>query len=231
LSEKGPILVVSPHPDDAAFFMGGTLATRLREGHRVDLWCMSGGERGTVLSFLSSARKSLAALRSAELRAGSPAGANLRLREFAWPDGCVRIEQSEIAELDRAHAELGSPEYVEVFLPEYDRRHALFRHRDHLCCGEGLRTWIRAQPWGAGAILRYYHSKAGDYRVAVSDEVHRDALTALRKHRSQYGVSAFPPALLVVGEYLRERWLRREGFAIGAARAESFRTEANSTLV
>ena len=41
-------LVVEPHPDDLAFFCGGTVAKLIAEGHEVETLVMTDGEQGTL---------------------------------------------------------------------------------------------------------------------------------------------------------------------------------------
>ncbi len=48
------ILVVEAHPDDAAFFMGGTIAKLANEGHTIINLCSTYGEKGTLDSTQTS---------------------------------------------------------------------------------------------------------------------------------------------------------------------------------
>ena len=41
-------LVVEPHPDDLAFFCGGTVAKLIAEGHRGETLVVTEGEQGTL---------------------------------------------------------------------------------------------------------------------------------------------------------------------------------------
>lgn len=48
MTKKLKLLVIDPHPDDEAFFFGGTLVKYSREGVEVYLLVLSNGEKGTV---------------------------------------------------------------------------------------------------------------------------------------------------------------------------------------
>jgi LmbE family N-acetylglucosaminyl deacetylase len=61
-------LVVEPHPDDLAFFCGGTVAKLISEGHEVETLVVTDGEQGTLNRAYDTDRK-LAAVMREEQRA------------------------------------------------------------------------------------------------------------------------------------------------------------------
>ena len=61
-------LVVEPHPDDLAFFCGGTVAKLIAEGHEVETLVVTDGEQGTLKRSYDTDQK-LAAVMREEQRA------------------------------------------------------------------------------------------------------------------------------------------------------------------
>ncbi len=220
------VLVVAPHPDDAVYFMGGTLLKTLESGVLVDLWCMSGGERGGILSFLGRFRNSLLKKRSAELRAGLASFPNIRIREFFFPDGSLHVEEAQFPLLDQNHTESGTPSYSEIYLPEAEPEKSLFLHPDHLRCGSGMQEWLVQRGYAKGARLLYYHSKVADHFEMLDEHDCARVDRLIRHHESQYSWTAWPPFLLHFGEKIRRRWLRKQGKRGRGKFAESFRVKA-----
>lgn len=69
------LLVFSPHPDDAEFFAGGTIAGMARDGAEVTIVVVSDGRRGSFLmgsDDLAARRREEAARGAAALGAGAP---------------------------------------------------------------------------------------------------------------------------------------------------------------
>jgi LmbE family N-acetylglucosaminyl deacetylase len=85
MQETLRILVVFPHPDDAAFFAAGTLARWVSEGHHVTAVCCTSGNLGTLRS--DQTPQQVAEAREKELRA---ANRRLGIQEtvvLGLPDG------------------------------------------------------------------------------------------------------------------------------------------------
>jgi LmbE family N-acetylglucosaminyl deacetylase len=59
-------LVVEPHPDDLAFFCGGTVARLIAEGHQVETLVVTDGEQGTLDRSYDSDEKLAAVMRDEE---------------------------------------------------------------------------------------------------------------------------------------------------------------------
>jgi len=59
-------LVVEPHPDDLAFFCGGTVAKLISEGHEVHTLVVTDGEQGTLDLSYDTDRKLAAVMRQEE---------------------------------------------------------------------------------------------------------------------------------------------------------------------
>lgn len=65
--DRRSILAVFAHPDDETFLVGGTLAHYARQGVRVELLCLTWGEKGSPEKLGDSGERKLARVRQAEL--------------------------------------------------------------------------------------------------------------------------------------------------------------------
>jgi len=79
------ILVIFPHPDDAALNAGGTLARWAGEGHAVTSLCCTSGNLGTLRR--DQSRDELAAQRAAELEAANKVMGIASAPCLNFPDG------------------------------------------------------------------------------------------------------------------------------------------------
>lgn len=79
------VLVVFPHPDDAAFFAAGTLARWVAEGHQVTSLCCTSGNLGTMRS--DQTQQQVAEIREKELRAANKVLGIHETVTLGYPDG------------------------------------------------------------------------------------------------------------------------------------------------
>lgn len=93
MAEKLRILVVFPHPDDAAFYVAGTLARWIAEGHRVTCVCCTSGNLGTLDR--TQTKEEVAQARERELRAANDALGVAETMMLGYPDGGF-IEAGEL---------------------------------------------------------------------------------------------------------------------------------------
>ena len=85
MAEPLHILVVFPHPDDAAFFAAGTLACWVAEGHHVTAVCVTSGNLGTLRPDQTPAE--VAGIREMELRAANTVLGLHETVTLDYPDG------------------------------------------------------------------------------------------------------------------------------------------------
>jgi N-acetylglucosamine malate deacetylase 1 len=217
------VLVFSPHPDDVELFMGGTLLKHVAEGSAVRVVMMTRGEKGSLLSLLGKTRQeALKRVRDAELKERYLRLPTVELWHFDLPDRGVRETPSTVARTLACVREF-APDVI--YLPESEASASLYTHRDHLATGrivEAARGQHSPPP-----RLRYFHSKAPDVFVDVSD-FQAENLNALRCYRSQYRATAGPPFLLHLLE--RELVRRTQDYGSQAATrfAEGFREVAGN---
>ena len=128
MEQMTPVLVITPHPDDAEGGAGGTIARWARQGRKVVLVVCTNGDKGT--SDRSMKPEDLARLREEEQR---QAAAVLGISEVVFlrfPDQGLE-DCSEFREKLVRQIRLHRPETV-VTIDPYRR---YIRHRDHFVCG------------------------------------------------------------------------------------------------
>lgn len=128
MQDLSPVLVVTPHPDDAEGGAGGTIARWTRQGRKVVLVVCTNGDKGTSDRTLKPA--DLARIREEEQR---QAAAVLGITEVVFlrlPDqgleDCTEFREKLVRQI-RTHR----PGTV-VTMDPYRR---YIRHRDHAVCG------------------------------------------------------------------------------------------------
>ena len=89
-------LVVEPHPDDLAFFCGGTVAKLIAEGHEVETLVMTDGEQGTLNRSYDTDDKLAAVMREEQRAACEVLG--LDPLYVANEGKCLAIVAKEVAD-------------------------------------------------------------------------------------------------------------------------------------
>ncbi len=123
-----PVLVVTPHPDDAESGAGGTIARWTKQGRKIVLAVCTNGDKGT--SDRSVKPADLAALREEEQRKAANVLGVAEVVFLRLPDQGLE-ETSEFREMLVRQIRTHKPETVVTVDPH--RRY--IRHRDHFVCG------------------------------------------------------------------------------------------------
>lgn len=206
------ILVISAHPDDADFVIGGTVAAWTRAGREVTYVCCTDGDKGGHDPNLPPAK--LAETRQREQR---EAARRLGVRDvifLGYEDGVLEPTLALRRDLVRVIRQL-RPEAVVCQDPS--RRWSgpqYINHPDHIAAGEASLAavypaaemrWtfpeLLAEGWEPHTVLDVYLFGTGepDYWVDITDSIDTK-IDALQAHESQVG--GFP-----VDELIR-RWSR-----------------------
>lgn len=123
-----PVLVVSPHPDDAEGGAGGSIATWVRKGRKVVLVVCTNGDKGTSDPHMKP--ETLVRIREEEQRQAAVALGIAEVVFLRHPDqgleDCSTFREQLVRQI-RTHR----PGTVVTVDPE--RRY--IRHRDHYICG------------------------------------------------------------------------------------------------
>lgn len=128
MEQMTPVLVVTPHPDDAEGGAGGTIARWTRQGRKVVLVVCTNGDKGT--SDRSMKPADIARLREEEQRQAAAALGISEVVFLRFPDqgleDCTEFREKLVRQI-RLHR----PGTV-VTIDPYRR---YIRHRDHFMCG------------------------------------------------------------------------------------------------
>ncbi len=223
------VLVVTPHPDDAEVWCGGTVARWARLGAAVHYVLCTDGGRGADRPGVTS--QELAATRQQEqLEAARLLGVK-DVALLRHPDGELEDNAAFRKELVR-QVRLVRPEVV--LCPEPYRRNLAW-HRDHRIAGQVALDAVfpyardhlhfaelwreeKLEPHKTGTIL-FWGTELPDTFIDITDAIDQK-LKALQSHRSQ--MAHRPPA--EVADLVRER--AKEAAAAagnGCQYAEAFR--------
>ena len=128
MEQMTPVLVVTPHPDDAEGGAGGTIARWTKQGRKVVLVVCTNGDKGT--SDRNVKPEDLARLRAEEQRQAAEVLGIAEVVFLRFPDqgleDCTEFREKLVRQI-RIH----QPETV-VTIDPYRR---YIRHRDHEMCG------------------------------------------------------------------------------------------------
>jgi LmbE family N-acetylglucosaminyl deacetylase len=170
------VLIVTAHPDDSEFYLGGTLLRLAEAGARLHLIVAMDGAKG----YYPLARPAaLSRLRRQEQRT---AAAQWRAEEvlfLAHHDGRLCRSETLVGQIEGELRRI-VPEYVLLFEHRWPHRVA---HQDHLRAGEA--TFAAMQRAGIGAWALHFATRAPNLRVDVSPWWER-RLALLEYHPSQW---------------------------------------------
>ncbi len=177
LYEKGKrVLIVTAHPDDEAFYLGGTLHKLKASGAETTLIVLTDGDKGYYPFFDS---ESLAKTRQRETRA---AAAQVEIHDVVflrYPDGRLSFEQEAIGKV-AAEIKRRNPDIIIAYEPEYWPR---VGHRDHRVGGEIARAAMKRTGFQGWSL--YFHTLAPNTFADVGREW-ADAQNLLTVHASQF---------------------------------------------
>ena len=221
------VLVVTPHPDDAELWCGGTLAQWIGQGTEVYFVLCTDGSRGSSQPDVTPPE--LAAIREREQRAAANLLGVKGLLPLRYPDGELEDTAQFRKELVR---EIRRVKPTVVLTTEPYRRHqpwhrdhriagqvaldAVFPYaRDHLHFGELWRE-EGLEPHNTGTIL-FWGTELPDTFSDIGAAL-ETKLAAVQAHRSQV---AEHPDRDVVAEVMQRA--REAGALAGCEYAEAFR--------
>ena len=221
------VLVVTPHPDDAEIWCGGTLARWIDQGAQVTYVVCTDGGKGTDKPGISA--EELAAIRAREQSAAADMLGVKEIVKLDYPDGELEdtgeIRKQLVRQIRRVRPEvvMVTEPYVRGMVWHRDHRvagqvalDAVFPYaRDHLHFGE-LWSEEGLEPHKTGTILFWGTEKADTFiDIGETMEV---KLAAVQAHKSQ--VSDHPEREVIDYVYQRARDAGAEG---GFEYAEAFR--------
>lgn len=202
--EHRRVLAVVAHPDDADWWIAGTLRRFVEGGAEVMLVVASNGEKGPN----RTGAQNLAEARKEEQRAAQRVVGYQHLVFLELPDREV-VRQAELAPRIGEIAR----EFKPTLLITFDPRHPElpYLHPDHEGVGRVVREWWIRE--GEGVAIAFFHSRRPNAAVDITD-VYEWKREALQQHRTQ--------GLGGAGSFNRAAHARN-GRRVGVPLAELFR--------
>lgn len=221
MSEHLDVLAISAHPDDVEIACGGTLALLARQGLRVGVLHLTGGEmgtRGTPEERRQEAEAAAAALGAASLQYLDCGDGGLRTTA-AEEDALIEVLRQRRPELVLGPAPSDRH-------PDHGRAHGLVRDA---CFYAGLARRSQGEAHRPAAVYSYMQHDpfTPSFVVDVSAvwDVKMAALAAYRSQLFQAGETRDEPATKVASRAYREAIVGRArhfGLMIGAEFGEPF---------
>lgn len=207
-SKEARIALVVAHPDDAEFYLGGSLLRLHRAGATIRVFCLTDGDKGYYPPGFTDVAANRRVRRVEQTTASAKYGAQVEY--FALPDG--RLQDSpEVRERLLAALTAFRPEWILAFDPEFPPR---IQHSDHLAAGR-IAEAIAPRVPGARWLLRY-STRGGEFAIDTSEQWD-EKWALLMVHASQFSGKRERIEGLVRGR--DEAGGRRFGYAL----AEPFR--------
>jgi LmbE family N-acetylglucosaminyl deacetylase len=201
------ILVVTAHPDDTEFYLGGILTRFAKSGADVEEVVCTDGDKSYYLWQNSG---QLRTIRRAEQWASAQASHVHKVTFLAYPDGRLFPNEDVVVRL-RQEIDRFKPEYLIAFDGDYPPRRY---HRDHTNSGIAA---FRAVQGTATEWALLFASHAPNYTVDISDQWERQK-QLLAIHKSQFSGEHLEMIINTV-----EDTAITDGDRIGVTYGESFR--------
>lgn len=201
------VLVVTGHPDDSEFYLGGTLLRLAESGAVIRLVAMTDGDKAY---YPFGVEAGLTETRREEQRRAAQVW-NGDVVFLGFMDGRLPVSDETVESL-RQQIQAFGPDFVLAQDPLYRPRTT---HSDHIDAG---RNALRAvERWGRPCKVLLFNTRAPNCYVDVQ-KYWFGKLDLLAIHESQF----HGDRLLRISSYLADRALR-DGEAAGQGMSESFR--------
>ena len=175
-SGKPKVLIVTAHPDDSSFYIGGLL-TRLSYAHAEihQIICTDGDKGYYPFEDWQANRR----VRRKEALAEARAWGGRDILFLGQPDGRLRADSEVVARIADMIRNV-RPDYLICFDSEYPSR---MSHQDHRRSGEA--AWLAVMETGIPKWVMMFQTNAPNYVADITDEW--DAQQDLLKiHKSQF---------------------------------------------
>ncbi len=202
------IVIITAHPDDAEFYIGGLLTRLGQSGARMTLIVCTDGDKGYYL-WEDAARNRR--VRQAEQRDAARLYPIPDVKFLSYPDGRL-FANSDVVDRLAAILQRVQPDYIIGFDYDCSKR---FNHRDHRNAGDACEKAVRQA--GVGRWLLRFNTLAPNWAVDVTSEWPRKR-ELLAVHASQFNGKRFDQVLNLVSGSARS-----DGKLLGVQYAEGLR--------
>jgi len=208
-SEGTKVLVITAHPDDSEFYIGGTLAKLRDSGADLRQIIVTDGDKAYYGLLTDVAQNRVVRRQEALVAARSWGATDLLI--LGYPDGRLRVDSKLVARI-RLEIDKFKPDYVLSFDFEFPQR---MSHRDHRRTGEAVAKAL-VEPSSALWLLRF--STAHPNFVVDMTDYWPEKKEMLKIHKSQfYGDRLEGVTNMVEGRAVED------GGRIGTTYGEGFR--------
>ena len=160
------LLGVFAHPDDEVFCAGGTMARAAEAGAEVMIVSATRGEQGRIRDPVAATRRTLGAVREAELCAAAAELGVQQVQVLAYPDGALQHHRAtlgaEIVDIMRQF----DPDTVVTFGADGG-----YGHPDHVAISSLTTQAFRAMVRGHNGGRRLYHAVFPPRRTSMAEEL------------------------------------------------------------
>jgi LmbE family N-acetylglucosaminyl deacetylase len=169
--DEGPgsarrLLGVFAHPDDEVFCAGGTMARAADAGAAVMIVSATRGEQGQIRDPAAATRRTLGAVRAAELREAAAELGVHRVRVLAYPDGTLQHHRSSLGAAITGIMRQFDPDAVITFGADGG-----YGHPDHVAIAGLTTEAFRALARDHNRGQRLYHAVFPPRRTCMAEEL------------------------------------------------------------
>jgi LmbE family N-acetylglucosaminyl deacetylase len=208
LFSKGTkVAIVTAHPDDAEFYLGGTLTRLGQAGAVITLIVCTNGDK-SFYPWEDGAK--LGKIRQGEQEAAYNRWHGSRLIFLGYPDGRLH-PNDDVKERVLEQLRIAEPDYILAFDPDYPPR---LSHGDHRAAGEVVKAIVHET---SAKWLLMFQTIAANYTVDISRNW-QDKKELLALHASQFSGNK-----LNLVTNLVEDMADKDGARISAAYGEGLR--------
>lgn len=202
------VLVVSAHPDDSEFYIGGLLS-QLGKTAQIHQVICTDGDKGYYGPFTNADENRR--VRHLEAQAAHRAWGGKGVEFLGHPDGRLRVTDELVNQLAEAMRRY-QPDYVLAFDGDYPPR---MSHQDHRRSGDA--TLLAAKKCGIPKWCLLFSTSAPNYAFDITDLWDRKK-ELMSNHKSQWTGEKFDRVTNMVASIAEE-----DGEKFGMSLAEGFR--------
>ena len=188
------VLVLSPHPDDEAIGLGGTLRRHVEQGDHVEVIFLTSGEKGSP----TQSPEELGPIREGEAEAAATILGCQHLEFWRQPDGAVEATDELVA---RLVGKLNGTQPELIYVP-----HDAEMHPDHRAAAQLVARAVASLNHHSPSVLMYEvwtPLQQIDHVEDISAQIDTK-LDAIRAHKSQCDIMDFVEAIRGLNRYRGE---------------------------